>query len=472
MDQSPVTSLNEHKFDDTNQLLIEASQALNSDALPTPSGSKLRRSLLKKGQTEVSPIHGGGSKRRFSVSKTDKNSKFLGPAPVAESPGSQTSRNSYSVPHQKAKRRGSSSSHRGGSRSSRRGSASHNNNSSHMATSSNASNLTPLERHLANQSATNSINPTASRQSSLQSGSQRKTQPVRPYVPPTAGSSSLNSSNHNSVPIRAESPNPYLVEEKPAYQQQNEDEDEDDKEEYGALDEYGDNFDNNAAPLKRGEYLEVQRSFNLSPVSALTTGSYLKEQAMARHFEDNEIVPRKALQNAVTKRLPMEDAFDSEDEETMAPDPDKKREKAPPKVARKASNRPSDHERFQQSTGTMSEPSLALTAIFNGSVSNRESIGVSLPQPKAQPAPQQQGQQQQQRSSKRSSKPVKRVNGETVSDKYGDEGMYTGSVALESELPHGYGEMKYDNGRQYAGEWKGGRWHGFGRWANPNGDGT
>ena len=53
---------------------------------------------------------------------------------------------------------------------------------------------------------------------------------------------------------------------------------------------------------------------------------------------------------------------------------------------------------------------------------------------------------------------------QTIMDPYGDKGEYTGIILRSTGMPHGYGEMVYhEDKRTYAGEWRHGRWHGFGR---------
>jgi hypothetical protein len=59
---------------------------------------------------------------------------------------------------------------------------------------------------------------------------------------------------------------------------------------------------------------------------------------------------------------------------------------------------------------------------------------------------------------------------EKSQDKYGDPGMYTGSLSVENNLPHGKGVMNYESGRVYDGEWLSGHWNGKGKLLNPNGD--
>lgn len=343
-----------------------------------------------------------------------------------------------------------------------------------------------------------------------------------------------------------------------------EDEDDGDEEEDNNEAELGDHFDDGAASsklgqyLKFGEYLEVERSFNLSPVSALTTGSYLKEQALAAQG-GSEILPRKSLQNAdFAKKLPMEDGFDSGDEDesqtlyanrndkqheppaeyvtpavqrrtstseafgqkkstSEASDPTlgqlKPVEHAPPAVQRKASKKQKDVykasavqgkgsqvKEVQKATPTAlsgpstshaaeSAPSWALDAVLDNTSDElakyqskqdqheHDDDQVSKPQLKQEQQREKVGKKLKQdklsspKKAKKSAKSVRHVEADTVSDKYGDAGLYTGSVTTDTSLPHGYGEMKYENERQYAGDWKAGRWHGKGRWSNPNGDG-
>jgi hypothetical protein len=45
------------------------------------------------------------------------------------------------------------------------------------------------------------------------------------------------------------------------------------------------------------------------------------------------------------------------------------------------------------------------------------------------------------------------VTREKSQDKYGDPGVYTGTLSLSDHLPHGKGVMNYESGRQYDGNW-------------------
>ncbi|KAL3907470.1 MAG: hypothetical protein SGILL_008862 [Bacillariaceae sp.] len=56
-------------------------------------------------------------------------------------------------------------------------------------------------------------------------------------------------------------------------------------------------------------------------------------------------------------------------------------------------------------------------------------------------------------------------------DPYGDKGTYTGVVLRTTGMPHGLGRMIYEeDGRIYQGDWRHGRWHGFGTASFSNGD--
>ena len=58
-----------------------------------------------------------------------------------------------------------------------------------------------------------------------------------------------------------------------------------------------------------------------------------------------------------------------------------------------------------------------------------------------------------------------------VTDLYGEQGEYTGSISHSTGMPHGYGRLAYDRaGRWYEGDWKHGRWTGQGQLSNGDGD--
>mmetsp|Transcript_19637 Transcript_19637/g.54798 ORF Transcript_19637/g.54798 Transcript_19637/m.54798 type:complete len:282 (+) Transcript_19637:3378-4223(+) len=65
---------------------------------------------------------------------------------------------------------------------------------------------------------------------------------------------------------------------------------------------------------------------------------------------------------------------------------------------------------------------------------------------------------------------VKVVN-KILLDPYGDKGTYTGVVLRNTGMPHGLGRMVYEeDNRVFEGDWRHGRWHGYGRATFSNGD--
>ena len=66
---------------------------------------------------------------------------------------------------------------------------------------------------------------------------------------------------------------------------------------------------------------------------------------------------------------------------------------------------------------------------------------------------------------------VYQVTALIVTDPYGEQGTYTGSISNSTGMPHGFGRLEYDKaGRWYEGDWKHGRWTGQGRLSNGDGD--
>ena len=64
-----------------------------------------------------------------------------------------------------------------------------------------------------------------------------------------------------------------------------------------------------------------------------------------------------------------------------------------------------------------------------------------------------------------------KVMGKTLLDPYGDKGTFTGVVLRNTGMPHGQGKMVYEEDlRVFDGEWRHGRWHGYGRASFSNGD--
>lgn len=66
---------------------------------------------------------------------------------------------------------------------------------------------------------------------------------------------------------------------------------------------------------------------------------------------------------------------------------------------------------------------------------------------------------------------VYRVEAMLVTDPYGEQGTYTGTISNATGMPHGRGRLEYDRaGRWYEGDWKHGRWTGRGQLSNGDGD--
>ena len=64
-----------------------------------------------------------------------------------------------------------------------------------------------------------------------------------------------------------------------------------------------------------------------------------------------------------------------------------------------------------------------------------------------------------------------KVTNKKLLDPYGDKGTYTGVVLRNTGMPHGLGRMMYEEDRRvFEGDWRHGRWHGYGRASFSNGD--
>ncbi|CAB9510699.1 whole genome shotgun sequence [Seminavis robusta] len=64
-----------------------------------------------------------------------------------------------------------------------------------------------------------------------------------------------------------------------------------------------------------------------------------------------------------------------------------------------------------------------------------------------------------------------KVINQSLLDPYGDKGIYTGLILKSTGMPHGSGRMIYEEDQRiYEGEWRHGRWHGFGNAKFANGD--
>jgi hypothetical protein len=197
-------------------------------------------------------------------------------------------------------------------------------------------------------------------------------------------------------------------------------------------------------PLDEQRYLTCTRSDeNQSPFSDFSEGSYLLDEELnalsgdmdEEGEDDNE--PRKGLGGGVTKQLPLEADLDFDSES----DDDKSKSKHNTRKENKVvdddqsdgtGNVPARHQSIMRSPKLLSATSTILrAAAFKGASAEGDEI---------------------------SGKPTYHVEQETVQDKYGDGGEYSGSVSLADTLPHGFGIMKYDNDRQYEGDWSDGRW--------------
>mmetsp|Transcript_45687 Transcript_45687/g.111312 ORF Transcript_45687/g.111312 Transcript_45687/m.111312 type:complete len:829 (+) Transcript_45687:432-2918(+) len=63
------------------------------------------------------------------------------------------------------------------------------------------------------------------------------------------------------------------------------------------------------------------------------------------------------------------------------------------------------------------------------------------------------------------------VTEKQIVDPYGEKGVYTGALSKSTGMPNGKGKLKYEKeGRWYEGDWIHGRWTGFGRLSNGDGD--
>lgn len=71
---------------------------------------------------------------------------------------------------------------------------------------------------------------------------------------------------------------------------------------------------------------------------------------------------------------------------------------------------------------------------------------------------------------KEENKLTRYVMNQHVTDPYGDQGEYTGTLTIQGNRPHGLGTMKYQDRRVYTGSWQEGQWHGKGTATFQNGD--
>jgi hypothetical protein len=63
------------------------------------------------------------------------------------------------------------------------------------------------------------------------------------------------------------------------------------------------------------------------------------------------------------------------------------------------------------------------------------------------------------------------VTEKNIVDPYGEKGVYTGALSKSTGMPNGKGRLEYEKeGRWYEGDWIHGRWTGYGRLSNGDGD--
>lgn len=63
------------------------------------------------------------------------------------------------------------------------------------------------------------------------------------------------------------------------------------------------------------------------------------------------------------------------------------------------------------------------------------------------------------------------VTAKNIVDPYGEKGVYTGALSKSTGMPNGKGRLEYEKeGRWYEGDWIHGRWTGYGRLSNGDGD--
>jgi hypothetical protein len=82
-----------------------------------------------------------------------------------------------------------------------------------------------------------------------------------------------------------------------------------------------------------------------------------------------------------------------------------------------------------------------------------------------------QDQEYQQRMNVNGSQDTSFVTERNIVDPYGEKGVYTGALSKSTLMPNGKGRLEYEKeGRWYEGDWIHGRWTGYGRLSNGDGD--
>lgn len=115
--------------------------------------------------------------------------------------------------------------------------------------------------------------------------------------------------------------------------------------------------------------------------------------------------------------------------------------------------------------------SVTTNGSMNGTYNNNTASGELDPITPRTQNPRQSSSSGNNRRSKKPKEERVKIENEIISDPYGDQGAYTGMILKVTRMPHGTGHMKYkgDN-RVYDGQWRYGRWHGFGKAYFANGD--
>jgi hypothetical protein len=214
-------------------------------------------------------------------------------------------------------------------------------------------------------------------------------------------------------------------------------------------DEY-DNFDDSTDFFPQ-VYLECDRVANSSPVSALTTGSYLMDFGASQNLDEDDGGPRKSLHaGGFTKTLPLEMDFESDEDEDEEPThmadklEDRELLDKKPMPEQQKFHPPQTQPSFHPNKSGIASPTaqrVSGSAIPNYMAAAASAVASD--------------------KNKKNPKQCYAVDRERVQDKYGDGGEYTGTVSVGDNLPHDFGKMNYDNNRLFEGDWRDGRWYVF-----------
>ena len=197
-------------------------------------------------------------------------------------------------------------------------------------------------------------------------------------------------------------------------------------------------------PINDEGFIECIHHRSLSAVSDLSEGSYLLDQQLQEEAELAEIAeeenePRKGLGGGVTKQLPLEadlEFSDEDEDDTVESHRKGMVDVNDDEDSDNTGDIPARHQSILKAPRPLSAtPSILRAAANKGAAAGGDDM-----------------------VSRTFSKLTYHVQEENVQDKYGDGGEYTGSVSVQDNVPHGHGLMKYDNDRQYEGDWSDGRW--------------